>query len=144
MRKCAQCGNKFTPPKSHIKCCSPECSKARKRELDRTRSKAKAEVKVEKKAKKTSKTVAKEVVKLPPKPAVKVKVVKIKKQKPTEVLIHKDDIVRFVDFSPERVMKFGMRLVKMALDHIHELEAKGSCDCGKCAKKPTKKIAKKK
>lgn len=141
-RECVHCGKKFVPTTHRSKYCSEKCYKKHKAILDKSRREKNKKVAISSVngEKKVAKTVAKEVVKLPPKPAVKVKVIKIKKSNPKEVLIHKDDIVRFVDFSPERVMNFGMRLVKMALDRIHERENKEDKNSCKC----TKKVAKKK
>lgn len=148
-RECVVCGKKFTPKTANAKYCGEKCYKKQKAILDKSRKeKSKKVVDAPKKVeKKVSKVETKEVVKLPKKPAVKVKVVNIK---PKEVLIHKGDNVRFVDFPAERILNFGMKLVKMALDTMHELEEKKSCECKgskkkscKCAKKVAKKPIKK-
>lgn len=148
-RECVVCGKKFTPKTANAKYCSTKCYKKQKATLDKSRKeKSKKVVDASKKVeKKVAKVETKEVVKLPKKPAVKVKIVNIK---PKEVLIHKGDNVRFVDFSAERILEFGMGLVKMALEVINEAEAKKSCECKdskkkscKCAKKATKKPTKK-
>lgn len=147
-RKCVVCGKKFTPKTANAKYCSEKCYKKQKAILDKSRKeKAKVNKPLVKCEKKVAKVESKEVVKLPKKPAVKVKVVSVK---PKEVLIHKGDNVHFVDFPAERILKFGMKLVKMALETIHELEEKKSCECKdskkkpcKCTKKPVKKPTKK-
>lgn len=147
-RECVVCGKKFTPKTANAKYCSEKCYKKQKAILDKTRKgKAKVNKPLVKSEKMVAKVESKEVVKLPKKPAVKVKVVNIK---PKEVLIHKGDNVRFVDFPAERILKFGMKLVKMALETMHEMEEKKSCECKgskkkpcKCAKKSIKKPTKK-
>lgn len=143
-RECVVCGKKFTPKTANSKYCSEKCYKKQKAILDKSRKeKAKVNKPLVKSKKKAVKVESKEVVKLPKKPDVKVKVVSIK---PKEVLIHKGDIVRFVDFSAERILKFGMKLVKMALESMHEAEEKKSCECKGSKKKScngVKKSAKK-
>lgn len=139
-RECVVCGKKFTPKTANSKYCSEKCYKKQKAILDKTRKeKAKVNEPLVKSKKKSVKVESKEVVKLPKKPTVKVKVVNIK---PKEVLIHKGDNVRFVDFPAERILKFGMKLVKMALETMHEVEEKKSCEC-KGSKKKSCKDAKK-
>lgn len=149
-RECVVCGKKFTPKTANAKYCSEKCYKKQKAILDKNRKEKskKVENPLKKNEKKVAKVETKEVVKLPKKPAVKVNIVKVVKQK--EVLVHEGDFVRFVNFTPERIMKFGMRLVKMALDHIHERENKEGCKSKKtdkksckCAKKVAKKTTKK-
>lgn len=148
-RECVVCGKKFTPKTANAKYCSEKCYKKQKAILDKSRKEKskKIEKPLKKNEKKVAKVETKEVVKLPKKPAVKVKIVNIK---PKEVLIHKGDNVRFVDFPAERILKFGMNLVKMALESMHEVEEKKSCECKdskkrscKCAKKVAKKTSKK-
>lgn len=150
-RECAVCGKKFTPKTANSKYCSEKCYKKQKAILDKNRkAKAKVNEPLVKSKKKAVKIESKEVVNLPKKPAVKVEVIKIKKSKAKEVLIHRGDNVRFVDFPAERILKFGMKLVKMALESMHEIEEKKSCECKdskkkscKCAKKTEKKSVKK-
>lgn len=147
-RECVVCGKKFTPKTANSKYCGEKCYKKQKAILDKSRkAKAKVNELLVKSKKKAVKVESKEVVKLPKKPAVKVNVVSIK---PKEVLIHKGDNVRFVDFPAERILNFGMKLVKMALEAMHESEEKKSCECKepkkkscKCAKKAVKKSIKK-
>lgn len=152
-RECVVCGKKFTPKTANAKYCSEKCYKKQKAILDKNRKAKdkKVEKPLKKVDKKVSKVESKEVVKLPKKPAVKVEIVKVAKiAKQKEVLVHEGDSVRFVNFTPESILKFGMRLVKMALDRIHERENKEECkykktdkkSC-KCAKKTVKKSSKK-
>lgn len=149
-RECVVCGKKFTPKTANAKYCSEKCYKKQKAILDKSRKeKAKVNESLVKSKKKVAKVESKEVVKLPKKPTVKVKVIQFKKTKAKEVLVNKGDVVRFVNFEPERILKFGMKLVKMALDTMHEAEAKrGGCKDSKkksckCAKKAVKKPSKK-
>lgn len=151
-RECVVCGKKFTPKTANAKYCSEKCYKKQKAILDKNRKAKdkKVEKPLKKADKKVSKVESKEVVKLPKKPTVKVKVVKVKKSKVKEIFVNKGDVIHFVNFEPERILKFGMRLVNMALDHIHERENKEGCKCKKtdkksckCAKKAVKKPSKK-
>lgn len=148
-RECVVCGKKFTPKTANAKYCSEKCYKKQKAILDKNRKEKskKIEKPLKKNEKKVAKVETKEVVKLPKKPAVKVEVVKVAEiAKQKEVLVHEGDFVCFVNSTPEHIMKFGMRLVKVALDHIHERENKEGCKCKKTDKKSckcSKKVAKK-
>lgn len=82
-------------------------------------------------AKKTAKPAAK--------PAKKVAKPVDRKGVPVHV-VHKGDIVKFEDFSTDRIIDFAIRLLDMAWKDIINDGKRKVCKCGKkCAKKPVKK-----